>query len=197
MEEKTELQKREVSRLSNEETNRITRECIQSALVLLMSEKAFDKITITEIVKRSGVSRTAFYRNFSSKEDVLSDLSEQILGEITALVMKAIHEEDPHQMYCSMFQIVKDHSRDFDVMLKAGLQRDEYLNVSAYIKKRYAGLDIMTRYAILAWWGAIQNMMQVWYRQGMRESSSDMADLCCRLFENVSSVFKNQEKEQK
>ena len=40
----TELQKRDVLRMSNEESNRLTRECLQTALIQLMSEKPFDQI---------------------------------------------------------------------------------------------------------------------------------------------------------
>ncbi len=182
MQEKTELQKRDMLRLSNEETNRITKECIHSSLVLLMGEKPFDKISITDIVRRSGVSRTAFYRNFSSKEDVLSDLSRELLSGFTQMVMRAIHDENPFQLYRQMFQLVKDNQQEFGLMLKAGLQRNEYINVSAYIQSQYAHLDVMTRYSILGWWGALLNIIQDWYQKGMKEDITDMARLICRLF---------------
>lgn len=57
----SELQKRPVVRCSNKESKRITRECIESALVLLLEKKTFAEISISEPVKRAGVSRTAFY----------------------------------------------------------------------------------------------------------------------------------------
>ena len=41
------------------------------SLLKLMIIKPFENISITEITKMSGVSRMTFYRNFSSKEDVL------------------------------------------------------------------------------------------------------------------------------
>lgn len=180
-------------RLSNEETNRITKECIQSALILLMGEMPFHKITITEIVRRSGVSRTAFYRNFSSKEDVLSDLSEQLLSGFTQMVMTAIHEDNPEGLYCQMFQLVKDNHQEFGLMVKAGLQRNEYLNVSAYIEAQYTNLDIMTRYAILGWWGALLNIVLDWYQKGMKEEIGAMADLCCQLFPKTQRIQKENE----
>lgn len=189
--EKTELQKRDVKRLSNEETNKITKECILSALMVLMGEKPFAKITITEIVKRSGVSRTAFYRNFSSKEDVLSDLSSHILGEVSRIVLEAIQKDNPFQMYCQVFQLIRDNRLEFDILLKAGLQQNEYMNVSTYIDQQYAGLDVMSRYAILGWWGALQNILQDWYLHGMGEDIRDMADLCCRLLKPVARENEN------
>ena len=53
----TELEKRDVLRLSNEETNLITRDCLRIAMIKLMGKKEFDKISITEITKLAGVVR--------------------------------------------------------------------------------------------------------------------------------------------
>lgn len=188
MKEQTELQKRDVLRLSNEETNRITKDCIQSALVVLMSEKPFDKITITEIVKQSGVSRTAFYRNFSSKEDVLSELSDQLLGGITEMVLTAIHDDAPRRLYCNMFRLIQEKPDDFHILIKAGLLQNEYVNVSAYLDKRYANVSPVTRYTILGWWGALLNIMRDWYLRGMNESIDKMADFCCQIFESITAA---------
>ena len=52
-------------------TNEIIRESITEALLQLMRSQPFGEIAITEIVKKAGVSRISFYRNFESKEDVL------------------------------------------------------------------------------------------------------------------------------
>ncbi len=52
-------------------TNAIIRESITQALLLLMKERPFSQISITEIVKKAGVGRVSFYRNYRSKEDVL------------------------------------------------------------------------------------------------------------------------------
>ena len=55
----------------NNQTNRIVRESITQALLLLMQAQPFAKISITQIVEKAGVSRVSFYRNFQSKDDVL------------------------------------------------------------------------------------------------------------------------------
>ncbi len=52
-------------------SRQLTKECLQLALVDLMAEKPFEKITVTELVLKSGVSRQSFYRNYESKEDIL------------------------------------------------------------------------------------------------------------------------------
>ena len=52
-------------------TNAVIRESITEALLILMKQKPFAQINITEIVQKAGVGRVTFYRNYNSKEDVL------------------------------------------------------------------------------------------------------------------------------
>lgn len=42
-------------RFSNEESNILTKESLQTVLIYLMNKKSFDKITITEIVNKAAV----------------------------------------------------------------------------------------------------------------------------------------------
>ena len=56
---------------SNQEANQLTRESIETALLHLMEKKELPQISISELVKKAGVSRNAFYRNYKSKEEIL------------------------------------------------------------------------------------------------------------------------------
>ncbi|GAK31186.1 transcriptional regulator [Weissella oryzae SG25] len=44
---------------------------ITEAVLNLLETKPYDKLTITDVVKKAGTSRMAFYRNFASLDDVL------------------------------------------------------------------------------------------------------------------------------
>lgn len=48
------------------------KECIADALIRLMAHKPFDKITIQEIVEQAHVGRATYFRNFSSKYEVIT-----------------------------------------------------------------------------------------------------------------------------
>ena len=55
-----------------EELNAFIKECLTEALINLMAGENFADITVTELIKAAGVSRVSFYRNFDSKEDILT-----------------------------------------------------------------------------------------------------------------------------
>ncbi len=48
------------------------KEAIALALIQMMENKKINDITILEIVKKAGVGRSSFYRNFDNKEDVIN-----------------------------------------------------------------------------------------------------------------------------
>lgn len=69
-------------KIANEEANAFVKECIQTALINLIREKQYDEISITDIVKEAGVSRSSYYRNFNSKDCILDFLLERIATSI-------------------------------------------------------------------------------------------------------------------
>lgn len=62
-------------------SHELVRDSIYTALLQLMDQTSFDKISITDIVRRAGVSRMAYYRNYQSKEEILlSRLTDTLEG---------------------------------------------------------------------------------------------------------------------
>ncbi len=53
------------------ETTAFLKECLADALIQLLETKPLEKITIPEIASLAGVGRTTYFRNFSSKEEML------------------------------------------------------------------------------------------------------------------------------
>lgn len=51
----------------NEKLKAIISESLQQALILLMEKKQYKDITITELCKKAGVSRMAFYSNMKQR----------------------------------------------------------------------------------------------------------------------------------
>ena len=48
-----------------------TKSWIFEAVMLLMDEKPYDKITVSDITEKAGIARQTFYRNYDDKDDVI------------------------------------------------------------------------------------------------------------------------------
>ncbi len=52
-------------------TSEFLRTCIFEALMLLLDQKKYEDITISELAEKAGVSRMTYYRTYENKEDVM------------------------------------------------------------------------------------------------------------------------------
>ncbi len=185
---KSELEKREILRMSNEESNKITKECLQTALIYLMNEKPFDKITITELVARSGVSRSAFYRNYSSKDDII----EEICDDILAVISKAIHDiqnkDDVYQLFYQIFEEIKENEQKMMLFLKADYPDKYLMNHALSLERVLPSQSIEAHYNLIAIQSALVTMLVNWLQDGMKEDTEFMARFCADFVnKNASS----------
>lgn len=175
---KSELEKREILRMSNEESNKLTRECLQTALIYLMNEKPFEKITITELVRRSGVSRTAFYRNYTSKEDILTEFSNWFLTDLARSLEDECYKKQPYLWYLRFFSSVKEHADIFKLLIQADMPASMNNTASSFIEKIKPAHSTTEYYKNLAFEGAFSKILLGWFQNGMKESPEEMAKLC-------------------
>lgn len=171
---KTELEKREILRLSNEESNKVTRECLRIAMIRLMGKKDFEKISITEITKYAGVSRTAFYRNYETKESLVDDICQSLLSELKASVSSEQYRTDRKEWYIIFFKTIKENSDYFRIYLDAHLQ---FGNIFI-LESVFPSANPMGRYKNSAKEGAFLRVLTDWFRNGMRESPEEMGEIC-------------------
>ena len=177
----TELEKREVLRLSNEESNKITRECLRVAMIKLMAKKDFGKISITEITKHAGVSRTAFYRNYETREALVEDICKSLVTELKASVSGEAYRTERRGWYTNFFKTIRENSEYFQIYLNAHLQFGDLF----VLESVYPPTTPLERYAIAAREGAFLRVLTVWFNGGMQESPEEMGDICEKLIYNA------------
>ena len=185
-EKRTILEEKNVLRLNNEESNKLTRECLTTALMQLMKEKPLDKITITELVARSGVSRTAFYRNYSTKEDILVDIRNAITETSNNLLLKPELKDDPFLWFRECFRIVQDNADLIRPILDAKITLADFFKNQSVFDLLYPNNNRMNRYKNLAIEAAFQRIIIVWFDEGMIESIDEMASFCNDAFRDYS-----------
>ena len=166
----------ETLRKANEESHKLTRECICTALIYLMAQTPFDKITTTAIINRSGVSRAAFYRNYQSKNDVLKDIVSQLWEELNAALSNPEFKQNPKAWIARAFQNVADDSLTIEVLTKGLLPIESFFDEAKLLTlaESMTSAEYYYRMGILhAMWGILVE----WCRRGMKETPEQMADI--------------------
>lgn len=166
--------------------NQITRERIVSALLELIREKPLSTITITELTRRAGVSRMAFYRNFSTKEGVFSshlkDILQKYQEEDQNLQLQGIYYDHPHIIHC--FEYWYQYRDFFDGLIYCGFGNIflEYLTRYIIWKWKNTCQNASQYYRLSAFAGALYNVYFSWAYNGYQETPQQLADILDGIF---------------
>jgi len=169
---------------------------IATALVDLMQEKPFGKITIQEIAKKAELDRRTFYRNFESKEDILKFYIYQLSTEYTDVLQneKALSIPTSLLIFC---EVAYKHKEFISLLIQNDLSIlflgvfDEVLpTVHEKIQDKFAGttgandlanLDYVFAYNAGGFW----NILNKWFADGNVLSPSQIANIVATLVEKM------------
>ncbi|MEZ3505050.1 MAG: TetR/AcrR family transcriptional regulator [Lachnospiraceae bacterium] len=165
----------------------MTRECIFTALQMLMEQKPYEEITITDIAKKAGVSRMSYYRIYKSKDDILiqyfNDIFEECLEQ-----MKDCGIDNRRQFAVLVFETIKDHHQLIEGVFRAKLYElvlgclIQYCTYLAEHILHENMEDAQIGYWIYAEAGRLGLLIFRWLEQGMPESPEKMAELLMKDF---------------
>jgi len=94
---------------------RRTRELLRRALISLVLEKGYERVTVQDILDRADVGRSTFYAHYRDKEDLLLSGFEELRSMLAAERDSAERAEDGDarflQLMLMVFQHVEEHRR--------------------------------------------------------------------------------------
>ena len=166
--------------LSNSEANKITRESICTALLELLQDKDFNEISVSELVRRAGVSRQSFYRNYKTKEDIVLEIERTVGWAVIEKMKDPVYRNNPRKWYTDFFSIIKDNSAAVTLLLKADLFVTIFDKIPSYIESQMETCGPELHYQIVGSMAAVHSVARDWFINGMKESEEDMADFCMR-----------------
>ena len=78
-----------------------SRGAIFLAMASLLKEKDFESISVTDLLERSGVSRSTFYAHFRKKEDVIKELCDELFHHVLSpdLKKESGHDFSHHSVF--------------------------------------------------------------------------------------------------
>ncbi|NWK72251.1 TetR/AcrR family transcriptional regulator [Bacillus paramycoides] len=101
-----------------------TKKFIYDAFIKLIAEKGYDVITIQDITDEALINRATFYSHYKDKQDLLTKISEDALGELTSKMVLHAHVQE-HQIDLSklegilqsIFECIAKHADFYKTML--------------------------------------------------------------------------------
>lgn len=165
------------------EANRETKVRITYALVSLLASKKLSDISVTDIVERAGVARASYYRNFSSKEDVLAEAGRFIIDDFRRSISHVEGGCRGYEGILFAFRYFASYREPLLRLHRAGFTGiyEDLFRTYVEDEARDVVRDEFSRYRIAFFSSALFGFYVSWLENGMQESPEVMAKLFCSM----------------
>ncbi|MBS6196685.1 MAG: TetR/AcrR family transcriptional regulator [Clostridiales bacterium] len=161
-------------------TNDFLKECMADALLILLRKKPLENITIQEIATLADVGRVTYYRNFTSKEDILNFKLDKLMTEWVEKEMR-VKDPTPYQLALKFFQFFAQNKE----LVQTLMQSELYLLLLRQLIDKltiYGTPKQIGRYEQIFLSFGLCGIILTWMNTGMKESPEEMGEIVARNF---------------
>lgn len=164
--------------------NDTVKEAITFAMLKLIYKKEVSQISISELIKVAGVSRSSFYRNFETKEQVLllyiqNEYKVYFAEELSSI--KAGASMDMNTFLLKRFCFIKTYRDFFIALRKSNLLEYVFERMEPELSNFLSGNNILlSPYYLALFSGACAAIIRCWIDRKFQESEEEMLELLTR-----------------
>ena len=160
-------------------------ELICDGLKRCLKEKSFESVTISDIQRISGVSRSTFYRNFDRIEDVLALMCDRVFEEAFASDYSNISE--------AVFRTWFRHADMIEAVVGIGRGDMLYASLRRCTSRMRSGLPEWGDAAPLDYLASIiassmMGIMITWVERGKKESEEELKGVILQSFKAMKFI---------
>lgn len=177
--------------------NRFTRMCIGDALIQIMNETSYHKVTIMDICNRAGVSRRTYYNYYITKEDIIFDYMNEIMLEYNQEYNKSMKTDSllfmqdleklsrnyGYEQILYSIDFFAQYNRFIKTLVKEDLEHMLYQSVNMHIKNQLYKENKKDFYESTFIIGAFLNTYITWIKIDETINSSELAMIINNLIE--------------
>ena len=186
-----------------------SKSALKQTFLTLLSIKAFEHISISEIVREANYNRGTFYANFESKENLLNEIIQDVLSDMIKEIRKPykmLRKVNMKQLPIkdiTLFQYFKDNADLFKLLLSNHIQVDfryriakaiEELFLEEYEYELESDIHINPRWLYVYRSHGIAGVIIRWIEEEFPESPEYMSEQIVDLMVVATEVFYVKEK---
>jgi len=166
--------------------NNVVKDSLTEALLLLMETTEYSQITITNIAKKAGVSRMAYYRNFDTKEEILIYYFDRSCHDLYINTHVSTHLPLIHRTVQHIYTLFIEKKAVISALKKANLTSilldyfDKIVITGSKIILKQNNKVILppeSMYHNFFISGALYNFFMKWFDSGMNESYEEIMEI--------------------
>lgn len=163
--------------MKQDKRSRRTRAWLLDTLLELLDEKDYAEITITELTEKADIARPTFYRNYTSKDDILLFKMDEILDEYLKEVPKYLETKNDTKWDYEVTLMVSVWQKNrtlFKALQKAGLSLQVLEKLSGFFSlfhmkvQNLKKLDEYNQCLVYYLAGGVYMVLNKWFENEMK-----------------------------
>ena len=174
------------SKMPNRQVER-THSWVYEAIMHLLNDKPYNKITVTDIIEKAGIARRTFYRNFKDKDEAIINYFAQIFSS-EFFTVESIGGKDNRENILLIFNIkymIKNSSNLKKLMSAIEIESlfiDKFnewqdMLIKQGIKKLNSKMQLVYKFKIYYQITGILRMIMYWFKSDMPMPTNDLTKL--------------------
>ncbi|MCM1131694.1 MAG: TetR/AcrR family transcriptional regulator [Roseburia sp.] len=149
-----------------------------TALFILLKQKPLSEITIKELVKKAGVARASFYRNFKTKEDIVVYFLNTLLLQYKEKYAADLAHIARYDNVLRTFRYVFAYKDELKSLFQAKLGQmfldaiNEYIITSTNLQHEKQ----LYKYPFYSYAGALYNVIYYWITSDCKEIPEEITE---------------------
>lgn len=163
---------------------------IKKAFMELMNDKYYMDVTVTDLIKKAGVARASFYRNFDSTSDVLDEIVDDMVNTLQEILDPIIASDDPAVWREFLFIFIYEFkSRQKEVIAhkpeNASLILFRLNNRFTQKANNLEYMDLHDKYRRFSRLGLLFMVLKGWVDTGMKESPEEIVNYLMEIIPKI------------
>ena len=163
-------------KIANEQSHRMIVDSLREAMYKLIETKDVSEIKVVDLIRKAGVSRGGFYKNFYLVTDVLKDDIKEVSDDVKQAIGRYI-ENDIVSNWEIILTAVYGYRKRIPLLIKAGMGMQILEQMNAGIESN----NEQARMRIIVWNGIIFNCILYWNNEGYKTSIQELAMKMTRI----------------
>lgn len=164
-------------------TTEFLKECLSDALIQLMREKDFEKISIKEIADTAGVGRATWFRNYTSKNEALTFKFVQVWNRWADEHAIAVRDRFDLANAKNFFQFNYEIKHILEIVYTSNMQSAIY-DVFYQVMMPQYGANAKECYQARFYSYGLFGLLDEWIKRGFKESVEEMVIFFYQIIKN-------------
>lgn len=170
--------------------NETVKEAIALALLKHLKTQNITQISISDVIQTAGVSRSSFYRNFDSKEEVLSQYIQKCYKDYfkdKPFQFQTDHSFDLNDFLYHRFKFIKQYREYFTTLKKHNLLAYIFEDLDPELAQILSGMDLHSPYHKAMFASCSAGIIRAWIDNDFKETEKEMV----KIHRSISSILRS------